>query len=213
MGIDHKRSEKVISDSFKAGREAPLNLSTADRPDVITSNLIKVSLMRKFARTSMIMLSAAALLGTMALPASAADTKSATNDATVTIEAGFLVLDTTAATLTLAHTGASAKVSTATGTLTGVNVSDLNGDGLGWASSVSLNGLKFGEEIITLADATYVNAMTAQTGTVTTGGAAGTITAPAGGNSDVTFDTTVTVQVPNTVKTGTYTGTLTHSLL
>ena len=168
--------------------------------------------MRNLTRFSIIMAGSAALVGSMALPASAADVRSGNNDATVEIEAGFLVLNTTGAVLELAHSGASAEDSTATGTLTGISVSDLNSDGLGWSSTVALNILSNEAGTIGLEGATYAAGNINFVGTDVTTTGNGTVVAPAGGNNTAVWDTAVTVPVLNTVTAGTYTGTLTHSL-
>ncbi|MGJ9403561.1 hypothetical protein [Arthrobacter sp. KK5.5] len=168
--------------------------------------------MRNIVRTSLVVIGSAALVGTMALPASAADVIEGTNTATVEIQSGFLVLDTTAAALTLTHSGASATTSTATGELTGVNVSDMNSDGLGWDSTAVLTDLTDAATgVIDTSLAEYTSTVTASEGTIPTG-AGNTVTAADGGNNTATWNTSIVVNVPNTTTGGTYTGTLTHSL-
>ena len=168
--------------------------------------------MRNLTRFSIVLAGSAALVGSMALPASAADALSGANDATVEITAGYLVLDTTNTELVLDHSGVSAEESTATGKLTGVNVSDLNSDGLGWTSTVVLNTLSNEAGTISLEGASYTAESIEAVGTVVTTTGDGTVVAPDGGNNTAVWNTTVTVKVPNTVTAGTYKGTLTHSL-
>lgn len=170
--------------------------------------------MRHITRTSIAILGSAALIGGMAFPASAADVKSGENEATVVVEAGFLVLDTTAGTLTLDHDGVSTDVSKATGTLVGVNVSDMTTSGLGWTSTAELTNLTSLSPAATIdaSGATYTSDVTAQKGTTVEGGEGNTVTAAVGGNNTATWSTTVIVDLPNTVKAGTYNGTLVHSL-
>ncbi len=178
--------------------------------------------MRNLKRVSLVSLVSVALLGNMALPASAADTKEGINGATVAVEAGFLVLNTTNAAVTFDAVEASVGTKTTTATLTGVSVSDLNSDGIGWTSTAALTNLTFGEELnvktIDTTAATYTSVVTAQEGTlnqVTAGsGATGnTVTAANGGNNSAVWTTGITIAVPNTTIKGTYTGTLTHSVL
>lgn len=174
--------------------------------------------MRKIIRTSLVLLGSAALVGGMALPASAVDVTSGENIATVEIEAGFLVLDTTTEGFTLTHSGASASDSSATGSLPGVTVSDLNGDGAGWTSTAVLSNLTIGElpaevQTIDASAAVYTSVVTDFTGTVVTG-LDNTVTAALeSGNNTAEWTTSATINVPNTVKAGSYSGTLTHSLL
>lgn len=182
--------------------------------------LAKVSPMRKVMRTSLVMLGSAALIGGMALPASAETVDAvdgaatASNIATVEIVGGALTLDTTTDGFTLTHSGAATGVSTATGTLTGVNVSDLNSDGTGWTSTAVLSTLTgtLPEDVIDASGATYESLVTTFSEGAVVDGNGATVTAADGGNNTAVWATTVTLNIPNTVKADSYTGTLTHSL-
>ena len=172
--------------------------------------------MRNLTRVSIIMAGSAALVGSMALPASAdvVSDGSARNVATVEIQGGALTLDTTAAELSLDHKGPATGNSEVTGTLKGVSVNDLNSDGLGWSTSVSLESLSFEGKIIDVDSATYTNVqnlpLTEGAPTVETDGASMAVTSV--GNSKVVWDVEVAFTVPNTVIAGIYTGQLVHSL-
>jgi hypothetical protein len=172
--------------------------------------------MRKIILTSFALTGAVAMTGIAALPASAA-----TDDTTATVEV-------TAGALSIAAPesmilSAVAPGATATGTLTGVQVSDLTADLAGWTTSVSISDFTSATTLDTIpaAGVTYTAAGANVTGTADV--AAGIASAGSGdvqtatavtGNNTATWDATVNVVIPADALAATdYTATLTHSIL
>lgn len=156
----------------------------------------------------------AALAGSMAMPAMAADTT-----ATVAVEAGTISLTAPAA----VDLGAITPGETTSAVLSGMTVTDDRAGELGWVASVSIgdfaNGT--GSDSIAASAASYVAGQAVTTGTsvvtassVIAGvpGAVQTATGVAGNNS-ATWDATVEVAAPADTLAGTYTSTIVHSVV
>lgn len=175
--------------------------------------------MRRITRTSFVLAASAALLATIALPASA-DTSSKT-DTTVTVTGGGLAITAPAsAALSDAAPGA-----TATANLTGVRVSDTRAGIVGWTTSVlssDFTGNETGAAIPATAASYTPSGLATVTGiavvvpTIQTNlsSAKAVQTASAVvGNNTATWSATLSVVVPGGALADTYSGTLTHSVL
>lgn len=172
--------------------------------------------MRSIIRTSLVSAAALALIGGMALPASAADT-----DATVQIQGGSIALAAPAS----FNLGAVAPGQSAQANLTGIGVTDDRAGETGWVSSVSVSdftGTTNPAEIIPAANVSYVtgDAVTTGTATVTS---AGTVTGfptlqtvqtatSVHGNNTATWDATIEIAAPADAVADTYTATIVHSV-
>lgn len=180
--------------------------------------------MRNITRTSIALLGAVALTGVTAISASAATD---TTNATVEVTAGALTIAVTEATLPF---GAAAPGATPTGAFTGINVSDLTADTVGWDASVSITNFTSvanGTSIPAQNFSYTASAPTATSGSATRSTAAGPITGVAAGvatevqdatavtgNNTATWNSSVSLLVPaNALAATDYTATLTHSVL
>ncbi|TDW26900.1 hypothetical protein [Cryobacterium psychrophilum] len=170
--------------------------------------------MRKIALSAVALVGAVAMVGVSALPASAASTTTTTTEVT----AGALTISTPAS-LALTNVAPGA---TATGTLTGVEVSDLTADAIGWTASISISDFTSTlqpSSSIPSTGVNYVPTTAAVTGTVTvanttadTGAGAVQTASAVTGNNTATWDATVNVAIPSDALAATdYTATLTHS--
>lgn len=182
--------------------------------------------MRNLKRVSLVSLVSVALLGTMALPATAAPKTDAT-DITVQVPAGELTIAIPVASLALDAqepkvTGGLVDIRTATETLADIEVSNLRGDGLGWESSVTISDLQLlgiGDspvegKTISKANVTFESEEESADGAVLSV-VDGVVTAvpTAAANNTGKFSTTLTVNIPAEALAGKYTATLTHSVL
>lgn len=169
--------------------------------------------MRHFSRVSLVLAVSAALVGSVTLPATAADT-----GVTVTVPTGGLAISApgTAALGSIAP-GANANVA-----LTGVTVTDTRAGVGGWQAQVTMSALVSGANTIPASGATYTPAAATVNGnaTVTPATVADLTTAKTvqtatavSGNNDATWDATLNIAVPAGALAGDYTGTLTHSTL
>lgn len=172
--------------------------------------------MRSITRTSLISTAALALIGGLALPASAADT-----DATVQIQGGTIGLAAPAS----FNLGAVAPGQTAQADLGGITVTDNRAGETGWVSSVSVSdftGTTNPAENIPAANISYMTGDAATTGTATVT-SAGTVTGfptlqtaqTAGsvhGNNTATWNATIEVAAPADAVADTYTATIVHSV-
>lgn len=172
--------------------------------------------MRSITRTSVISAAALALIGGMALPASAADT-----DATVQIEGGSFNLVAPGS----FDLGKVVPGQTVQGDLTGMSVTDERAGEAGWVSSVSVSnftGTTNPAEIIPATNVNYVTGDATTSGLVTVT-SAGTVTGfPAlqtaqtasavHGNNTATWNATIEVTAPASAVADTYTATIVHSL-
>lgn len=172
--------------------------------------------MRSITRTSIISAAALALIGGMALPASAADT-----DATVQIQGGGFTLVAPVS----FNLGEVAPGQAAQADLTGISVTDERAGELGWISTVSVSdfaGTTDPTEIIPAANVTYMSGTATPTGTATVT-SAGTVTgfpAPLAvqtasavhGNNTATWDATIEVAAPADAVVDIYTATIVHSV-
>ena len=154
-------------------------------------------------------------------PASAAT--SAATTLTFTMAAGAIAITAPAsATLlpALVHTGAVQTVSAPIGT---VVVTDHQGTDTGWTASASATDFTSGANTIPVADASYTPTTATVTGTATvaaatlaalstTATAVQTATAVAGDNT-ATWNPTIALSVPADTVPGTYTSTLTQSVI
>ena len=170
--------------------------------------------MRKSLITTVAVVGAVALTGLTALPASAA-----TTTATMEVTAGALSITAPAA-IALSKVAPGA---TSTGALTGVQVSDLTADAIGWTSSVNMTAFTSAttKTSIPAAGITYTPTTATTTGTVAVAAAAAaagtgavqTATAVTGNNT-ATWGATIAVAVPSDALAATdYTATLTQSVL
>lgn len=172
--------------------------------------------MRRTILAASAIVGAAALTALTVVPASAATD---TTDATVEVTAGVLSIAAPAS-LTLS---AVAPGATSTGTLTGVQVSDLTADVAGWTTTVSISDFtsEQSSDTIPAAGVTYAAGTASVTGTATVSSAtaaagAGTVqTATAvTGNNTATWNADVSLVVPaDTLAAEDYTAVLTHSVL
>ncbi|WP_427174697.1 hypothetical protein [Arthrobacter sp. 92] len=171
--------------------------------------------MRSISRVSLAAAASAALIASLALPASAADTT-----ATVQVAAGSLGISAPASTaLTALTPGGSASAN-----LTGVNVTDSRAGTADWTANVSLTNFTgtTPTNIIPATAATYTPATAGKTGTVTvvpttqadlsTAKTVQSATAVVGNNT-ATWDAVLSVTAPSDALADTYTAVLTHSVL
>lgn len=171
--------------------------------------------MRSISRVSLVIAASAALVGSLALPASAADTT-----ATVEVPAGLLTISAPAN----ADLGTVAPGSLITAAVGNVAVSDLRAGEEGWNAQVSMTDFVGTNTatVIPAASATYTPAAAVETGTSTvaptpqTGLAtAKTVQAATGvvGNNTAAWDADLSFTAPTDALADTYTATLTHSAL
>jgi hypothetical protein len=179
----------------------------------------KVSRMRRITRISFVVAASAVLVGSLALPASAAT--SSDTATTVTVTGGGLAITAPAgATLSDAAPGA-----TATANLASVRVSDTRAGTVGWTASVvstDFTGTITGAAAIPAAAATYTPGVATVTGIavvapaiqsdLSTAKAVQTAAAVVGNNT-ATWGAALSVVVPGSALADTYSGTLTHSVL
>lgn len=171
--------------------------------------------MRSFSRVSLVVAASAALVGSMALPASAADTT-----ATVQVPVGSLSVSAPAgADLTTITPGGGASA-----TLTGVQVTDTRAGEAGWSAQVVLSNFVGATptNVIPATAAVYTPSVAVTSGTVTVEGAVQsdlstaktvqTATAVTGNNA-ATWDANLSVTAPADALADVYTATLTHSVL
>ncbi len=174
--------------------------------------------MRTISRVSLIAAVSATLVGSIALPATAAPT----SDTSVTVEVptGSLSISApaTAALGTVTPGGFS------TVTLTGVQVSDTRAGVADWSAQVTMTNLVGATptNIIPASAATYTPAAAVVTGTATVSAtaasglsAASTVQAATAvsGNNTATWDAVLRIDAPASALADTYTATLTHSFL
>lgn len=181
--------------------------------------------MRSVTRFSLVLASSAVLVGSMALPASAADTTTTT----VTVPSGTIGYSAVPA--TAAPLSTSAPGTTATVSLAGVQITDNRAGTAGWTATVSMSPLNgeaetvvgTSDNIIQPTAAAYTAGAATRTGTVTVTASAKqsdltaaqnvqTATAVTG-NHTATWTGTLEVAIPSDAIADTYTATLTHSLL
>jgi hypothetical protein len=171
--------------------------------------------MRVITRISFALAGTAALVGSMALPASAEDT---TTTAAIT-DRGISISAPTSADLGVVTPG-----QTATVALTGVQVSDLRASDAGWNASVTMSDLTgvVTTNVIPASAATYTAAAASTTGTValapvsakadlSTSKSVQSTTSATGDNS-ATWDADLSVAVPKTALKDNYTAVITHSV-
>lgn len=171
--------------------------------------------MRSFSRVSLAVAASAVLVGSLALPASAADTT-----ATVQVPVGSIGISAPAnAALTALTPGGSASAA-----LSGVAVTDNRAGEANWTAQVSLSDFVGVDStnIIPATAASYVPGTAVETGTSTVAATsqsdlstAKTVQAATGvvGNNTATWGATLSVTAPSDALADTYTATLTHSVL
>ena len=174
--------------------------------------------MRTISRISLVAAASAALVGSIALPASAAPTADTT--ATVEVPVGSLSISAPAG----ADLATITPGGTASATLTGIQVSDTRAGEAGWAASVTLSDF-VGDtptNVIPATAATYTPgaAVVAGTSTVEATAQSGlatakTVQAATGvvGNNTATWSADLGVTAPANALADNYTATLTHSVL
>lgn len=180
----------------------------------------KVSRMRRITLISFVLAASAALVGSMALPASA-DTSS-TTATTVTVTGGGLAITAPAS----ASLSGAAPGATATANLTGVRVADTRAGTVGWTASVlssDLTGTITGAAAIPATAAMYtptglatVTGIAVVTPTIQTNLSTAKPVQTASavvGNNSATWSAALSVAVPGAALADTYSGTLTHSVL
>ncbi|WP_454700027.1 hypothetical protein [Arthrobacter humicola] len=171
--------------------------------------------MRSITRVSLVIAASAALVGSLALPATAADTV-----ATVEVTAGALTISAPAN----ANLGTVAPASLISAALGSVTVSDLRAGEEDWNAQVSMTDFVGTNTLTTIpaASATYTPGTAVETGTsavapsAQTGLAtAKTVQAATGvsGNNTAAWDADLSFTAPANALADTYTATLTHSLL
>ena len=172
--------------------------------------------MRSISRVSLVIAASAALVGSLALPASAADTT-----ATVEVPAGLLTISAPAN----ADLGTVAPGSLITAAVGNVTVSDLRAGEEGWNAQVSMTDFVGTNTatVIPAASATYTPAAAVETGTSTvapttrvglstTPQAVQTATGVSGNNTAI-WDASLSLLAPANALADTYEATLTHSVL
>lgn len=168
--------------------------------------------MRNFTRITLTAGAVAGLVLVGTLPANAADTT-----ATVEVSGGGLAMSAPESiTLTEAAPG-----ETATGTLTGISVTDTRAGTDGWIASLASGDFESGDMVIPLANVTYVPAEAEVLGTAvvaesTATAATGAVQTATGviGNNTATWSAALSVLVPTDALAATdYTAILTHSVL
>lgn len=172
--------------------------------------------MRRISRISLVAAASAALVGSMALPASAATDTTA---ATVEVEVGVLAISAPIG----ADLGAIIPGSIATATLTGVEVTDTRAGVLGWTTTALLTNFVGADPLNVIPNTTaiYTPGATVPTGTVTVTPTTQTNlstakTVQAGsdveGNNSAIWGATLSVEAPSDALADVYTATLTHSV-
>jgi hypothetical protein len=177
--------------------------------------------MRKITRTSIVLLASAALVGGMALPASADDTET-----TIEVQAGGLAISSIPAALDFGLFAPG--TSTIPATIPGLTVTDNRAGIGGWAVSVKLSDFTSTDsadpgKVIPASAATYTPTGTASSGVATVTPAGATILATldqpvetatgVSGNNGATWAADLSVAIPSDALAGHYTATLTHSVL
>lgn len=173
--------------------------------------------MRKLSRFSLAIAASATLVGSIALPASAAPVTD-TTDTTVTVSAGVLGIAAPAtATLPAVVPG-----KTTTVALDEVVVTDLRAGEAGWVTSVILTDLTGTGGTIPASAASYTTDVANKSGTVTlaeTSSSDLSVLAPVQtasavtGNHTATWNADLNLAAPADALAGEYTATLTHSVL
>lgn len=169
--------------------------------------------MRNLSRVSLVVAVSAALAGSVALPATAADT-----GVTVTVPNGGISITAPVA----AAFGSMVPGTNANVALSAVTVTDSRAGTAGWGAQIAMTALVSGVNTIPASVATYTPAAAAVTGTATvtqatvTGlGTAASVQTATGvsGNNQAIWDATLNIAVPAGALAGAYTATLTHSML
>lgn len=180
--------------------------------------------MRSITRISFVFVGSAALIGSMALPASAADT-------TTTAEVPVGTLSVSAAPASAAL-GAIVPGTTASVDLAGIQVTDDRAGTAGWVASVSSSSFNGATEttpgtpdnVISAVNASYTPAtatvigtdivVTASAAQVDLSAAKNVQTASAvNGNNSASWDASLSLAVPSDALADTYTAVVTHSVL
>lgn len=175
-----------------------------------------------------LVISATALGGAvLAAPAASAGTVTTT----FTVSAGSLSVASAAATANLGTTTSTVLGSTVSGTLPTVTVTDARASVAGWTSKIASTDFVNGTQTVTAANAkayilavngpTLISGVAVPTTTavlpasgVTLGATAATlVTATATGSNQVSYTPTIDVALDSKVLAGTYSGTITHSVL
>jgi hypothetical protein len=172
--------------------------------------------------------SASALLG-MAVAAPAASADDVTT--TFSVTAGTLSVASAATTVSLGSSTATALGTTVTGKLPAVTVTDARASAAGWTSKVASTDFVNGTQTIAASKAkTYIlttdgptvvsgvvvpttTATSALTGIALSSTAANLVSATATGSNEVSYTPTVEVTIDSTVLAGTYSGTITHTVV
>jgi hypothetical protein len=174
--------------------------------------------MRKRAALSVTLVTSLAGVVLLAAPAHAVDTP-----ATIQINAGELSISAPVGTIASTPIDASIAAQSVAFALGDVTVSDAFGGTAGWSASVLITPFVSATGSIPVTDGTYALGAVAQTGVVTVtptdlatlGAADATVatgTAASGVNTAV-WNPTITVPIPESALAGTYTSTVTHSVL
>lgn len=176
--------------------------------------------MRNLSRISLAVAASAALVGAIALPATAAPT-AADTAVTVVISGGDLTMSAP----TTAGLGTVAPGILASVPLAAVNVTDTRAGVLGWQAQVTMGNLVGGTNpahVILASAATYTPGVAVVIGDALVGNSEATGLAAATtvqeatnvvGNNDATWDATLSIQVPTNALADSYSATLTHSVL
>nr|WP_176704695.1 hypothetical protein [Arthrobacter sp.]AXV46315.1 hypothetical protein pA40H1_p28 [Arthrobacter sp.] len=180
--------------------------------------------MRTITRTALVLAGTAALVGTMALPASAAPTD--TTETTVLVDSGTIDIVTPVdATSSLITAGSSATIS-----LPGIVVTDSRAGTASWSASVHMTPLtgEIVDNVLAPTSADYLAEAAVTSGEPAMAPVASVSVLEATdderkvavqtattvvGNNTATWDATLTVVTPEQVLADTYTATLTHSVL
>ena len=169
--------------------------------------------MRSITRTALVLACSAALAGSMAVPASAADTTT-----TVTIANGGVSLSAPGgATLSAGIPGTNSTV-----TLGNTTVTDARAGIVNWTATVSLSALTVSGQTIPTTGASYFASTASLTGGSTliatssqldlSTAKTSQVTSTVSGNNTAIWTALLTVPIPAQALAGTYSGTLTQSV-
>jgi hypothetical protein len=162
------------------------------------------------------------LLAVAALTVLSAAPASADTGVTFQVVGGALAISAPTATADLGTTAPSAAIQTLSGPLGVVTVTDARGGVAGWVASVITTAFTGGPTAVSASLLTYVPGTVTKTGTVTVTGL--TATGPIGvmpvetatlvsGANTASWNPGISVALPAGAQAGTYTATLTHSIV
>jgi hypothetical protein len=192
--------------------------------------------MRKSSFAALALIGSVALVGAAVTPAMAADENTVSNEAvTIEVEPGFIVISAPAAPVPLASSAEGGLLyagNDATATFPDITVTDEKGGKADWTATVALTDFigtaatNPADETISVTDATYTPGAAVKDATLgeSTVAASGVLTTLAttqaqqsatlvSGNNSAVWTAVLSVPIPLSALAGSYTATLTHSLI